>query len=170
MNRNEYFDALKSAKEEPHLKHYGVLGMRWGVRRAKRKAKEFARKEYESGKTYIKGQISSSKNSAKAFATKEYNNFKTGSVKRADQFADRVYSHIDNGSAGAAAASAAMAYHFTRKATKQMRKHGTPKQKFGASMLTAGAASVGALAGYVASDAIRDARKRRREEERRLNR
>ena len=62
-------------------------------------------------------------------------------------FADRVYSHIDNGSAGAAAVSAAMAYHFTRKATKQMRRHGTPKQKFGASMLTAGAASVGALAG-----------------------
>lgn len=130
MNRNEYFDALKSAKEEPHLKHYGVLGMRWGVRRAKRKAEKFAREEYNNGKAYIKEQINSGKKSAKDFAKKEYNNLKSSSAKRVDKFEDRVYRNIDGRSAGAAAASGAMAYRFTRKATKQMRKHGTPKQKF----------------------------------------
>lgn len=38
MNRDEYFDALEMAKEGEYLEHYGVPGMKWGIRKAKKVA------------------------------------------------------------------------------------------------------------------------------------
>lgn len=50
MNRDEYFDALKAAKEDQYLKHYGVKGMKWGVRKAKLYRRQAIRNATEAEK------------------------------------------------------------------------------------------------------------------------
>lgn len=141
MNRDEYFDALKAAKEEQYLKHYGVKGMKWGVR----KAKLYRRNA-------IKNMTEAESKAGAKLAMQDYKSGRYDKIHK-DSYNDKAYRRRMN--VNSAVFDAGLGAGIAGAVTKKLAKNKKTKA-IGAGLIGLGAASgVGATISTAAADKIR---------------